>query len=298
MLRHSLLRVASALPGVEAARPATDPERARVRKFWSLARDLAPYVAAENSSGTFVVPTMAHRKFFAQATPRDSVVLGRAVDSLRRRGLCAEGSAIVDVGAHIGTTSIAALRRHGFGHAVAIEPDPDNVRLLRANVGLNGLHDRVTVLEGAVSDSAGTRRFLAGSREGTDADFHWMKGRLADGPGTGAIAIRTFTLDGLVEAGLVDVSETGLLWLDCQKHEHAALRSATSFFESGVPIVFVLRPHAFSESSSVLQALEGAYECVVDLRPPPGDEWSAVFQPIDRLASLSNRKRLTDVLVC
>jgi FkbM family methyltransferase len=276
-----------------------DPQRTRVNEFWSLARSLTPYVASESEAGVFVVPTRAHPKVFTRSTPKDTIVLGRAVDSLRRCGFVTERSAIVDVGAHIGTTSIAALTRHGFGRAVAIEPDPENLRLLRANIGLNGLHDRVTVVEGAVSDSAGTCQFLPGSREGVDAEFLWMKGRLVEEPVPGAISIETFTLDGLAEGGLIDPKTTGLLWLDCQKHDVKALQSATSFLEQRVPIVFVLRPHQLEEQTPLLDLLESMYECVVDLRRSPGIGWSAVFRPIDQLVSLPSRKTtLTDVLVC
>jgi FkbM family methyltransferase len=262
---------------------------------------LTPYLAAEHPDGVFLVPTRAHKKFFIRGEPKDARVLERAVEILRRTGQGPEQSTLVEVGAHIGMTSIAALTRHGFERAVAIEPDPENLRLLRANVALNGLHERVTVIDGAVTDTPGRRQFLPGTRKGPAGTYSWMKGQLTDAPSPGSITLRTFTLDGLCEAGLIDPATTGLVWLDCQKHEERALRSASILFERRVPIVFVLRPGKLERSRPLVRALVRAYESVVELRHPaprPEVAWNPVFQPIDAIVSLSDRKRLTDVLVC
>jgi FkbM family methyltransferase len=278
-----------------------DPQRARKREFWSLARALTPYVAAEHPDGVFLVPTRAHKKFFIRGEPKDARVLERAVDILRRTGRSPEQSTLVEVGAHIGTTTIPALTRHGFARAVAIEPDPDNLRLLRANVALNGLHDRVTVIDGAVTDTPGRRQFLPGTRRGSPEAYLWTKGELTDARLPGSITLKSFTLDSLCEAGLVDPAAAGLVWLDCQKHEERALRSASIVLEHRVPIVFVLRPGKLERSRPLMRALGKTYESVVELRHPaprPGVDWSPVFQPIDALVTLSDRKRLTDVLVC
>ncbi len=44
---------------------------------------------------------------------------------------------------------------HGFGTAVAIEPEPENFRVLRLNVLLNDLEDRIKALPLAVSNEVG-----------------------------------------------------------------------------------------------------------------------------------------------
>jgi len=55
----------------------------------------------------------------------------------------------LDIGAHIGGVAIAlALDNPGLS-VTAVEPVPDNVRLLRANVDANGLSGLVNVVEGA-----------------------------------------------------------------------------------------------------------------------------------------------------
>lgn len=48
---------------------------------------------------------------------------------------------IIDVGAHIGSICVPAVSRGWFARAIAIEPDPINFSLLKANLLLNGVGD-------------------------------------------------------------------------------------------------------------------------------------------------------------
>ncbi len=55
----------------------------------------------------------------------------------------------VDVGAHVGSMAIGLALDNPDLRVIAIEPLPDNLRLIRLNVALNGLEDRVVVIDGA-----------------------------------------------------------------------------------------------------------------------------------------------------
>jgi FkbM family methyltransferase len=71
-------------------------------------------------------------------------------------GLLRPGAVFVDVGANVGYFSILAASVVGAEGAVfAFEPDPDNFRLLQANALLNGLEQRITTVQAALSDEAG-----------------------------------------------------------------------------------------------------------------------------------------------
>jgi len=63
------------------------------------------------------------------------------------------GDVFVDVGANIGYYPVIAAGRVGRDGAVfAFEPDPDNFRLLRQNLQLNGCSDCVSAFEAGLSD--------------------------------------------------------------------------------------------------------------------------------------------------
>jgi FkbM family methyltransferase len=278
--------------------PTSYSERRRKREFFGLARELTSYVAADRHGLSFLVPTRSDGKIFLKGTRWEFVVLERAVAILRAAGQPVDGSTFVDVGAFVGTTTIPALALHGFGRAVCVEPDRDNLRLLRANLCLNGLDHRATVLAGAASATSGSSLFLPGSRLGELVRA--TKGRLTDEASTGAFRVATLTLDDLVGRGIVDPSKTGLLWLDCQKQELAALGAADRLIDAGVPVVFALRQQQFQESGRTVARLMESYEHVVNLRlggKRPASAWEGQPVPIERLPELAGRKALTDVLL-
>ncbi len=68
------------------------------------------------------------------------------------------GEAVVDVGAHLGTFSLAAAA--AGCPVLAIEASPLNVELLRASAARNGFHD-VRVVSAAASDAPGSVQFCA-----------------------------------------------------------------------------------------------------------------------------------------
>lgn len=66
------------------------------------------------------------------------------------------GDVFVDVGANIGYFSVLAASVVGEQGAVfAFEPDPENYRLLLANIALNALQHSITPVHAALSDAAG-----------------------------------------------------------------------------------------------------------------------------------------------
>lgn len=63
------------------------------------------------------------------------------------------GSVSLDIGAHIGAYSIWACQHYEGLKVLAVEPLPENARLARINRDLNGLKDRIIVLEGSVGSA-------------------------------------------------------------------------------------------------------------------------------------------------
>lgn len=65
---------------------------------------------------------------------------------------------IVDLGAHVGLTSLFFLRDFPHARVVCVEANPENSGLLQHNLG--GLGDQVRMFAGAVSDTSGPVNFV------------------------------------------------------------------------------------------------------------------------------------------
>lgn len=233
------------------------------------------------------------------ATP-ELTVLPRALAILEEQEAGSPGTWFVDVGANIGTTVVPALVLHGFDKALAIEPEHENVRVLRANLALNLLTDRVHVVAAAASDQPGTAPF----RRGKPTSDGWRAG-------AGSLAgtkpasfdettVDVVSLDLLLEEQEVAPGDVGLLWLDVQGHEGNVFEGARRLLEKRPPVVFALRPRKLAKAGTLettLATIAETYTHVVDLRPEgAGHEWTQVIRPAAELREIAARRQTTDVL--
>lgn len=205
------------------------------RMLFDHAQRVTPYVAVERDGLTLLVATWDKglgRKLFAHRRRKEMRVLARVVATLEGRGVELRGSTLVDVGANIGTTSLPALAWHGFGKVVAIEPDPQNARVLRSSAALNGLEDRLSVVDAAAGAEVGHTTLVHSNR---NSGAH----RVARSDETGEVVPLT-TLDALVTEGVIDPAEVGLVWIDAQGAEADVLAGAQSLIARRIPLVLEL----------------------------------------------------------
>ena len=73
--------------------------------------------------------------------------------------LVRDNTRFLDIGANIGYFSLLAASRHEGVRVTSFEPDPDNVRLFKTSVALNGFESRINVYPCAVSDRNETLQF-------------------------------------------------------------------------------------------------------------------------------------------
>jgi FkbM family methyltransferase len=83
---------------------------------------------------------------------------GATLDAIR--SLVGRDGTFIDLGANLGFFSVLIGRAVSApGHVHAFEPTPATATLLRDNIVANGVEDRVTLVQQAVSDQQGTARF-------------------------------------------------------------------------------------------------------------------------------------------
>lgn len=164
-----------------------------------------------------------------------------------------DGATLVDVGANIGSTSIPALTRYGFGRAVAVEPSPRNLELLRLNVLLNGLEDSIEIVPRAACREAGMLDLEVSPTNSGD-------NRVRVGPQSPGLfreeSWRTVTvtgqqLDTILADVSVEPSEVGLLWVDVQGFETEVLIGASRLLGAGPPVVIEYWPYGLRRTHSL-----------------------------------------------
>ena len=275
-------------------------DREQRLEYFDRAAGYTPYLATDAGGSLFLVRTEDKhigRSLFSKRGRGELGVLSRAAGAIR--GVLGPeaiaGTAFLDVGANIGTTTVPALLAHGFGSAVAIEPEPDNVLLLRLNVLLNGLESRVTVLPLAASSEVGSSELVVNRSRGGK---HWIasdpgklgpKRRAADT----VLKVETVTLDHLVDTGVLDPERTGLVWMDAEAHEGHILQGASSLLTRGIPLVLEWNPLILDRAGDrgmLERAVVAEYTHFAALHrshDPAGPAFP--LQPVDGLSAYAER---------
>ncbi len=279
----------AALKAEKAARKA---RWARREAFFAEAARFSPYLAVETATGeTFFVSTSdlgIGKRVFVYGRRKDMDVLACAMRLAAELG--AEPPAepvLLEIGANIGTTTVTALRSHGFASAVALEPSPGNFRLLRLNLVANGLDDRVRAIRVAASDR---KRELVFDVSHHNSGTHRVPPPDVGPLGDAVLAVEAVTVDSLVEEGIVDPGRLGLVWIDAAGHESKVLAGARALLERGIPVVTAIK-HGWPQTvAEVLDLLKAHYTDVAELRylrtSCPVGEVDALLAPLGRSTDL------------
>lgn len=137
-----------------------------------------------------------------------------------------EGSVVFDIGAHVGFyTLLASVLVGPSGKVFAFEPAPRNLFYLKEHLRLNRITN-VTVIEAAVSDSAGVVSFDEGSDSST--------GHIST---EGQLKVRSVGLDEFVSQGEVPVPH--YIKIDVEGAEKLMLLGARSVLANAHPTLFL-----------------------------------------------------------
>jgi len=239
-----------------------------------------------------------------QIISRDVFLHGnRARDRVERVLQLLEGGfklhTLVDVGANIGIVCVSAVRRGLARQAIAIEPVPQNHRLLVANIHLNGLADLIqhhALALGAASDE--TLSFeLSPDNSGDHRVSVFQDDGLFGERQRPRIQVRSTRFDDLV--GDLD-PRSSLIWMEAQGYEGHILAGAARAVVARVPLVAEFCPYLMRRAGSYARFLEaaGRYRFWVDVSDAQGRRSPVSPASLDQLADrLGDRGGYTDLLL-
>jgi FkbM family methyltransferase len=141
---------------------------------------------------------------------------------------------MIDIGSNVGAMTLSVLLRNPDIEAVCVDPNPIAVRCLRKSVQLNGLSERVTILQAAVSGG------------GEDIAFDFAESVMGHVSSSGE-AVETIPLHALLERFATD--RRCLLKIDTEGYESTLIRSLASAAElRDTVLVAELHPLKFNGS--------------------------------------------------
>ena len=166
------------------------------------------------------------------------------------RAMLRSEDVLVDVGAHIGWFSVIGSKL--AGHVVAMEPDPDNWRYLRANLRLNGC-ENVTAYQVAAGQADGHTRLYQSFEHRGDHQLSVV----GDRKDYKDVRVRSVD-DVLAEAG----KRATWVKLDTQGSEAAILRGMRRTLDSRPRLVLEFWPRGLQRCGASVDDLIGLLETI------------------------------------
>ena len=161
-----------------------------------------------------------------------------------------DNTTFVDIGANIGSICIPLTKRGIVAKAIAIEPDPLNFKLLKSNITLNSLDDKIQAVEKALGKSKnGIIEFELSKVNYGDHRVHnsGSKRVYNDEKNRKIIKVQTTNLDEILASTSCN---DYFLWMDTQGYEGYILDGSQITLSRGFPLVMEFWPHGMSGSDS------------------------------------------------
>lgn len=269
--KRELRKLKKAAPCPQCGRRESAADLLDQAQYWDALGKSGRQLAIAEGAETLIVRVRDRR------AQRTAFIKGRVdIQTLERAmtlaGITAPGGTLVDVGAGVGAQAVAAIQRGLFERVIAVEPDPENFRVLAANIALNDLGDRITAVRAALGSAPGARLGLAMSRK-TPGDSRTVP---LDDSASDTDVAETLTLDAVapsLEGG------RDLIHVDVNGYEGKVLEGGTKALASGAAAVLHFSPREVARYGAIdaIQAAVTARGGWFDLGQPEPDKQSGGY---------------------
>ena len=182
----------------------------------------------------------------------DFGLLKKGLGFLRKKKL----KYLINVGSHVGTTLIPAIKYKLFDHCIAFEPSIDNYRLLKANININKIEKKVTLFNFGLSKKIYNGYLKKNPNDSGDNRVVKLK--------KGREKIKLNILDNFTSK---INKKNSIILIDAQGHEPEIFLGAKKTLKKKVPLIFELMPNLINENQ--LKIIFNAilhYKKLIDLK--------------------------------
>jgi FkbM family methyltransferase len=208
-------------------------------------------------------------KFFCRINRDDFLFMTNHENEIMEYFNPNEGDTVIDVGAHIGLYTLIAAKRVGSsGKVIAIEPDPDNFKILKKNILLNQLSN-VEALECAVySTKEKLKLFLPELEQGRTIFNTVMQDRA--GTSNNFLEVEANTLDNILNEN--NIQRVNWIKIDVEGAELEVLKGAVDTLSSNKNITLVIEIHGMENYIQMIEYLRRSHlRIIYEKRNEKGD---------------------------
>ena len=158
------------------------------------------------------------------------------------QNVVSDGMTCLDLGGNIGYTTLYMCRGVGkTGKVYAVEPDPNNIELLRANIKENNFDEICEITQCAISDSDKTLDFWQADKPNLSS-VHKTK------HSTDKISVEAYS----IETFFKDREFPNFIKMDVEGHEVAIFQGGLNYFSNNpgpVSILLEVHPHFYGSDN-------------------------------------------------
>jgi FkbM family methyltransferase len=173
----------------------------------------------------------------------DLTKLERTLEFLNKKKI----KTIYDIGANIGTICIPAIKRGLIENAFAVEPEKKNFELLKLNISLNNLQDKILTHNYALSnkDDELVEMEIAADNYGDHRIKNEINFNIHGEEYRKTVKVKTKKFDTLFKS---TNASNDLVWMDTQGYEPIILSGANNLINSKTPLVLEFWPYALKRA--------------------------------------------------
>ena len=172
-----------------------------------------------------------------------------------------------DIGANIGTICISAVKRNYIKNAFAVEPEIKNFEMLKFNIILNNLEDKIKTFNYALSstDQQNLKMEISNDNFGDHRiRLQEVSDNLYGEKNRDILDVKSTTFDKLFKN--ID-GDKDLVWIDTQGFEPLILQGALNLINSKAPLVIEFWPYALKRNNlwDLMKKIMIKYDYFIDL---------------------------------